>query len=147
MASDDLVGFFTILIVAQMFFSIGITAYGAVAPGEAKVYLNNLFGIDLDISEIANEMETGLSNQADAPLLDLGALAFYSGNVILSLLLNFVFAVPSMVTIIFSALTLVVTFDSAIMNYLQLFIFLTFTIIYIFSLLRLLSGIRTGRIV
>lgn len=139
--------FFTAIMVAQIFFSVGINVITYTSPPTATSYFTNIFGINTaDLTSLQTQLQGSLAEQSSMPLVELGALAFYSGNVILDLILNFAFALPEMVSIVLQSISLLFMLDPTIMNWIQVFIFVTFTVLYFFGIIGLLAAIRTGRI-
>ena len=73
-----------------------------VLPVDARVYLSDELGLSgsLDMQGVYNQVKSAEENQYRIPVLDLGALIFYSGNFIADLVINFVFAVPGMINLL-----------------------------------------------
>lgn len=141
------INFFKAVIVVQLFFAICITMYVHALPAEAKSY-PDFYTPDINIEQISETIEASLETQTNIPAIDLGALVFYSGNILIDLLLNFVFAIPQMLTFIINAFMMFfVGADSVIMFYIQLFFSAGMVIFYIISLIQLLTNVRTGRLV
>lgn len=139
--------FFIALLVVQMFYSFGAT-----------VMTHNLsaFDITADITDyyVSNAMNlTGISEQVgeatqsqiNIPLIELGALVFYSGNILLDLMLNFFFAIPSMISILTNGLFSLFAFDPILKAQLSVFVFAFIGILYIINLIAFLLSIRSGR--
>jgi len=141
--------FFTVIIIAQLFFSISITTLTYSAPDDMSEKITSIAGIVdvVNIKVTASKIQSSVSQQTSLPLLDLGALAFYSSNIILDLILNFAFAIPQMFTLIINALALLFNIDSVIMSYLTIFVFVAFAALYFIGLIKLISSMRTGQTV
>ena len=139
------IDFFTLLIIFQVFFSVGINIYQEIIPDNAKTYVGNILGVDIiSVSFIQSELESSLTQQTNMPVVDLAALAFYSGNIILDLILNFVFAIPQCATVIFEGLMLMFNISSSTMIQMQSFVFVIFFTLYFIGVIKLLTNVRTG---
>lgn len=99
-----------------------------------------------DISSVASDVQASLDNQLNIPVIDLGAMLFYSGNIIIDLFLNFAFAVPSMLTMLFNGLLFFIHLPNNVAETVQFCAFTTFSIVYVLSVVSLLVGIRSGRV-
>jgi hypothetical protein len=141
------INFFKAVMAVQLFFAICITMYAYALPDDAKTY-PDFYTPDVNIEDISGTIQDSLETQTNIPAIDLGALVFYSGNILVDLLLNFVFAIPQMLTFLLNAFMLFfVGADSFIMNYIQLFFSAGMVIFYVISLIQLLTNVRTGRLV
>lgn len=141
------INFFKAVMMVQLFFAICITMYSYALPDDAKSY-PSFYEPDVNIEDISGTIQSSLETQTNIPAIDLGALVFYSGNILIDLLLNFVFAIPQMLTFIINAFMLFfIGADSFILFQLQLFFSAGMVIFYVISLIQLLTNVRTGRLV
>jgi len=145
--AQDMMSLFKTIILVQIFFSVAITMLAYAMPDESLQYVNGFTDLagEVDIEGVRNDIQGSVENQLDIPVIELGALIFYSGNIIIDLLLNFFFAVPEMIGLIFNGLLLLFNIDSFLFAYVELFSAVTITVMYFIGLLQLLIGIRSGR--
>jgi len=146
----DIMGYFRILIIVQLFYSFGISAVTYGMPADTRqnyvVAYSDLAG-EIDLDSTASEIQDSLTAQTNLPLIDVGALVFYSGNFLMDLLLNFAFAVPQMLSLLINSITFIFNIDAYYINLLQLFTSVAMMAIYFISIMQLVTGIRSGRIV
>lgn len=136
---------FTSLLMVQMFYALAVTLIVAVVPGIAAnqivAFTNNSSVIQF--TTLASAMQGGVSNQFNIPLLDFGALIFYSTSILLNLMVNFFTAIPQMLSILVQAIFIFIPID---MN-LQIIIKGTFitimTILYYLYILSFIMSTRT----
>ena len=58
----------------------------------------------IDYTTLNQQVESTVENQTNIPLLDFGALVFYSSSFLLNLMINFITAVPQMMVMFISAI-------------------------------------------
>lgn len=139
--------YFIYILMIQAFYGFGITALGyGLAPFYDNMYVMGQFeNKTMNINDISDKIDTTVSNQINIPLYDLGALVFYSGNILLDLMINFIFAVPSMFTILISAFSIPFMLDAYLMSQVKLFIYTLMSILYLMSLLVFILNIRSQK--
>lgn len=139
--------FKTILIV-QLFFSFAITGIVYYIPDDAKNMVSSFSDVasDIDLDSVGNEVQDALERQTNIPVIDVGALVFYSGNILLDLLLNFAFAIPQMFGLIIYGLTRIISLPVYMVGLVELFTGVTIIALYFVSLMQLITGIRSGRV-
>jgi hypothetical protein len=139
--------FLTILLV-QLFYSVGVTMFVYALPADSLQTASMFSDLssDIDVTDTANEIEASLNRQTSIPLIDIGALVFYSSSIIIDLLLNFVFAIPQMLTLLLNAFgTLFLEqIDTVIMTMVQSFISAVILVWYLIGLLQFFSGVVSG---
>lgn len=143
-----LVDFFKIMIVVQVFFSIGITIISYSLAGTGMVSQFEGFTAtpnSLTVDETADLVEESLASQTDIPIIELGALVFYSGNILIDLLLNFAFAIPEMLGLLVSAVSLLFNFPVEIVGYVEIAFSVVILAFYTISIIQLVVGVRSGR--
>lgn len=143
-------GFFKTMLIVNLFFTLSITllTYGLTTMASESVthiYTYSALADRMGLEEVSERVESGLDRELTVPLLDVGALVFYSGNIIIDLLLNFAFAIPQMLTLLLHAFTQLFALDSTILGHVQLFSMVVFGIFYIFGFIQMLLGVRSGR--
>lgn len=138
--------FKTILII-QFFYAFAITGIVHFLPAESLDYVTSFSDItsNVDLETVGQDFQSSLEQQTDIPLIELGALIFYSGNILIDLLLNFIFAIPEMIILFLNALLMLVSIDTAITNILQLFISVLMLVMYVIYVMEILLGLRSGQ--
>lgn len=138
-----------VVLLMMLFYSFAITCLTYSLPAPAQVYVNTFADLDqtANLDNISSSVQDSLDRQTSLPLVDLGALVFYSGNIIIDLLLNFAFAVPQVLGLILTGFLLIFNIDTQLSNLLQVFASVTIMILYFVGLIQLLTNIRSGRVV
>lgn len=146
--ASALMTFFQAIVLVQLFYSFGVTTltYALGVNGETfpELSLLDLDSGNNDLGDISGEIQSSLEVQTDIPVVELGSLVFYSGNIIIDLLLNFVFAIPEMITTAFMILAYFTNVDAYIWANIQLFLFTLVTVAYLISIIGLLTSMRSG---
>lgn len=137
---------FMAIIIIQLFYSFSITTLAYSMPADAldRVTSFSDVGSSLDLEETAELLEGSLEQQTNIPVIELGALVFYSGNILLDLMLNFAFAVPQMIGLLLQGLMGFLNIDGALWAYAQIFLVVAFSAFYTISLIQMLLGLRSG---
>jgi len=143
----SIVSFFKIILMIQIFYAIGISVIDYGLPAQ---YSNNLDPLsdnsaNVDINSMSDDMEDLIDKQQTMPNEDLGGLALYSGNLLISLFINFLTAVPAMFVLLVTFIGMLINVDPFYLNQIKLFIFIVIGLGYVFSLVLLLVSLRTGR--
>lgn len=149
MASDNVMDFFRATIIVMLFYAVAITALSYAMPPDSLDYVTSFSDIttNIDLDTISDDFQTSLESQTDIPIIELGALVFYSGNILIDLLANFIFAVPEMIGILINGLVRIFSIDVQLGSLIQLFASTVLIIFYVIGLIQLLTGIRSGRLV
>lgn len=137
--------FKTILLI-QLFWGFGISIITYATPADAKHYLYE-YSADNDVSTTISDVQTSLTRQKNIPLIEMGAIVYYSGNILIDLLINSLYAAPQMVALLSKGILHIFSIDSFMWAHLELFTATLITITYIIGLLQLLVGVRSGRVV
>jgi hypothetical protein len=140
--------YFKAIIIIQLFFGFAVTLVAYTMPTEAQDYVTIIQpGRPIDLGSVSKDIQESAERQMQIPLLDLGALVFYSGNIVIDLILNSIFAIPEMITIIANIFFSFFPIDAYIANYLKLFIMAVISAVYILGILAFMMNIRsTGNI-
>jgi hypothetical protein len=88
-------------------------------------------------------MTSQIQSQKNIPLIEMGALLFYSGNFIIDLCFNFIFAIPQMIGLILSGVAILFNIDPDIMYLIQAYLMGIMGLLYIISIIQMLIGVRT----
>ena len=134
------------VLIVQGFFSMGVTSISHVLPADTVDYVSFLTSsnANININGTTSFVQSKVTQQIKSPIIEIGALVFYSGNVIADLILNFIFAVPEMITLIFYLLVNIFQLDSFMMNQIQIFLGSITFIIYLLGIIRMLANLRSG---
>ena len=138
--------YFIGIIVLQIFYSVGITllSHGLVGLDPSfGAFLTDYENYATSLENMTAQIENSLNQQMNIPLIDLGSLVFYSGNIIVDLMLNFFFAVPSLITLLTNTIVNIFPLDAFIASYVKLGLFSLISITYFLSLLAFVTNIRS----
>jgi hypothetical protein len=140
---------FTMILIVQLFYGFAVTTMAYAVPDDAKTYVTSFSEVDsnLDLETIGTDVEESLESQTNIPVIDIGALVFYSGNILIDLLLNFVLAIPSMITLLINGLMMLINADGYLVLQLQTFAGVLITVLYFIGIIQLLTNVRSGRAV
>jgi len=133
--------FFAVILV-QLIYSFGITILVYSLSG-MNVNLNYIMTLP-NASNIVNttqSFEEQLQRTRNIPIVDIGALVFYSGNAFIDLIGNFITAIPQMATFLLNALIQLFPLEPTIAFYLKLFLEASLTIIYIWLLITFILSL------
>lgn len=148
---SDVLGFFKIVIIATLFYSFCITGITHSLPNDMINHVDPFSSSDDEISDfqdITNDVQENLNSQTQLPIIEIGALVFYSGNLIVDLLSNFVFAVPQMIGFLISAFSLLFGgVDTVILGLVQSIFSVFVVFLYLMGIIQLLTGLYSGRLV
>lgn len=135
------------IIIIQLFYAFSITLITHAMPDSNlnHVEVFNEPAENFDMIGIKDDVESSLQGQTTMPVVDIGALVFYSGNILLDLLLNFFFAIPQMLFLLITAFTQLFNMPEFITAQIEIFVSVIVAILYFISLMQLLLGVRSGR--
>jgi hypothetical protein len=141
----DQMGFFKAMILIQIFYSLGMTGLIYAMPDDTLNYVDifNKPAETLNVQNLSNKVQSSTNSIIKTPLIELGALVFYSGNIIVDLMLNFFFAVPEMVGLLFSGLGVLFHFDPYLLLLVEGFTGAIITIMYFLGILEMIMNIRS----
>lgn len=138
--------FFVGILMVQLFYGFGITVLSYSLndmDSTYSTYFTNYEDIAPNLQNVTNKVEEAMQQQLKIPVIDLGALVFYSGNLIVDLMLNFFFAIPSIFSLIINGILNLFPIDSFVATYFKLFITSAISIFYFLSLLVFLTNVRS----
>lgn len=138
------IAIFMVILLIQLFYASAITIFSYSLPIVSNSYLESSTTIasDINIEDVSSDVENSFSSQLNIPVIELGALVFYSGNILVDLLLNFLTALPQLISQVLNLILNMVNVDSNIQNYIQIFLTGIVTIFYFMNLIILLTNIR-----
>lgn len=134
--------YFETLIIMQLFYAFAVTVIVYSMPADTVNYIS-VFQTNVDLEGTSVKIQENLQRQMDIPVVDLGALVFYSGNIFVDLLLNFMTAIPQMFSLLLTGLFTFLNIDAYIATQLKLFTTTLLTITYVLMLLKFIMQIRS----
>lgn len=138
--------FWKTALIIHIFWAFAITLLVATIPASHLDYVNTYeIAVTTDLSEISTDLESGLTNQTNLPLIEVGALVFYSGNILLNLMLNFLNAVPQMFTLLLTAIFQFIAVPDVIQTKVKYYFLVVVSAFYYALLLAMLLNVRSGR--
>lgn len=137
---------FKVMIIVQLFYAASITTLAYAIPDESKDYVTSFSDLaeDIDLEGTSGRVTDSLEQQTNIPLIELGALVFFSGNILIDLILNFIFALPQMVGLLVNGFMTLFNVDSFIFTIVQLFASVVIMVLYFISIIQLLMNARSG---
>lgn len=147
--AQNMMNYFKIVVIVMLFYSMCITLLTYSLPAGAVNYVTGFSEVaqDINLNSTSAEVRESLEAQTDIPVVELGALVFYSGNIIVDLLLNFLFAVPEMIGMLVNGVMLLLNIDSYVFAVVQIFASVAVSMMYLIGVIQLLTSIRSGRMV
>jgi len=137
---------FTTLLIVQIFWSLSVSLivpYMPNATNNQVVMFNNSNNV-IELGTLQSSIDQGISDQTSIPLLETGALIFYSSATILNLMVNFFTAIPQMATLLISVLFIFIPIDYAIVIVVKTWVFAVVGILYAIALFAFITGTRTN---
>ena len=137
---------FTTLLLVQLFWSLSVSLVVPYMPNAASnqvVMFNNSNNM-IELSTLQTSISSGITDQQNIPLLEVGALVFYSSATILNIMINFFTAIPQMVTLLMTVFFLFIPIPVGLQITLQAWVFGIVTVLYFIVLFTFLMGTRTN---
>lgn len=133
------------IFLVMAFYSFSITAYTFYLPSDviAQSYLFAEPANSYSLNTLNEDVTQGLSRQTNIPVIDLGALVFYSGNFILDLALNFLTAIPQMLTLLLTGVLMIFGINTDLANMINAFLNVLVGGLYVISLILMLINVRS----
>ena len=135
------------VLVVQAFYGMAVTGAIYTLPsdmigiGEVS---NDVVGAD--ISESVSSIQTNLGSQTSIPVVgQLGALIYYSGNILIDFLLNFLLALPQIISIFFTLIGLLFGFDATLGLLIRNTLSGIFVGVYLLGVIQLFLNMRSGQ--
>lgn len=142
----DMFGFFKLIIMIQLFWALGITLLVYSIPTTELNYIS-IYTSTVNTNQletIGSDIQGNLENQINLPLVELGAIIFYSGNLIIDLMINFFTAVPQIFSLLLTILFVFMPIDVNLQSLIITFFYSIVTVLYFLNLLSFLSNFRSG---
>lgn len=140
---------FKIVILIQLFYAFAITILVNSMPADSLNYVTGFSDVasEINLETVSADVQGSLTSQTEIPVIDVGSLIFFSGNILLDLLLNFAFAIPQMIGLLISGLLMLINVDSDIYIVVELFTGVVVIVMYFIAIIQLIAGLRSGRVV
>ena len=138
---DTLKGIF----VMSLFYAVVSTMIVHALPEQTIASHYLIFPVE-NVTAASEQMEQTVTLERGIPIVNLGVMVFYSGNIFIDLLVNFVTAIPSMLGLLLTLFLQVFHPEEQISTLIQTFYWTGTSTLYILSLLSALLSIRTGRV-
>jgi len=137
--------YFISIVLLSAFYSFAIVSLTYTLPDSDMNFIVQFSTDDAirDYGETSREFQDSLQTQKQFGIVDAGALALFSGNILLDLAVNFFFAVPSMFALFFSAIFYFLKINVFLQNEIILLVKAILAIISSIFLIRFLLGART----
>lgn len=142
----QMLDFVKVVLVAQLFYAVGATMLVEAMPADSLEYVT-LFEAPAEaypMQEIGSSVESGASNQLTLPFVDSTTLLFNSGNILINLVFNFIFAVPQLLTLILTAFMIFFAVNPMVATYIKLFFLCFVSILYIVGAISFLMNVRSA---
>lgn len=142
----NFLNYFKAALIVQIFWSFSITLLISTIPAADLTYLT--FVSDSPsasaLDSVSEEMQDALTTSTTLPVVDSATLVFYSGNIILDLIGNFVTAIPQMITLLIVGLFKLFPIDVHLQDAVKYTAFAFIGILYLFSMLAFITNMRSG---
>lgn len=138
---------FIATITVMLFYGFAITMISHAIPSDQLVFVTAFSETtsNLDLETISEEVQSSVERQTTIPVIDMGALVFYSGNILLDLIINFVYAIPQMIGLLVAGLSMLFNFDPVIVALVEMFATVMVSVMYFIGVVSLVTSIRSGR--
>lgn len=142
--------YFKFLIIIQVLFGFFMTGALYFLPDAAESNLTNFQAFWNQ--QTASEIEAAAIGITDNiqnlnPILGAMYVTFKSGFIVLDLLLNSIFAIPQMVSILVSGLFMMIPINPWIIATVSALVFSIATIVYLWMLIVFIFGAVSGRVI
>ncbi len=135
---------FTTFLLVSMFYAVAVTLIVPTLPNSTSNQVVMFQGDSvINIATLSTSLQSGVSGQTNVPLLDFGALIFYSSNIVLNLMLNFFTAIPQMITILFQAFFYIAPISGDTQIVVSGLFQAIITIIYFIAIITFIMGARS----
>lgn len=144
MGTSNIVGLVGLLCM-MIFYSLSITTMSYMFPEWAQPF--NAFAqqnVNTDISDITSTVDLGVRAQSGIPLVELGTLLFYTGNLWFDLILNFLTALPQMFTLFVDILLSLFNFDVYFTQMMKLYMGSIIFVVQMLGVLQFFANLRSG---
>lgn len=148
---SNILQWFPVVIIMMLFYSFCITGFSYSLPSDVISYAQPFTETQSNLTSfegVTNEVQEKLNQQRTLPVIELGALVFYSGNILVDLVINFIFAIPQMIGFVFAAVGLIFGgIDVRILLLVESFLSVVMIFTYVLSIIQMLVGMYSGRLI
>jgi len=125
------------IVLFSMFYSLVMTllAYSVSVPAE--------FSPEKTVGEVSSSLESVYRSSVGVPVIDLGALVFFTGNAVLDFLVNFVTAVPSATTAAIGFALAFTNLPPDVVNLVKSSLYAIGIALYVITLIAIIMNIRS----
>lgn len=136
---------FKMMILVQLFYAFAITLLAHALPAASLVYIEPFSDLAQEISleSVTTDIEDTIGEQVNIPVIELGALVFYSGNILIDLMLNFFFAIPEMIGLLIHGFMMLFNVENYLFAQVQLVSMAVLSVLYFIGVVQLLMNIRS----
>jgi len=141
-----MLGYLKAVIMVQLFWALAMTLIVYSLPVDQLDSMALFANTDNNSSmaEIGAQVQGSADDQFNVPFLDFATLIYYSSNLFFTLVVNFAFAVPQMMILLFSGIFLFIPVDAVIQTQLKIFIGAVITAIYFLGIIGMMLNLRSG---
>ena len=143
----EMLQLFKVMLIVQAFFSLGITIIAYAMPTDAIAPMNDYqnTAANIDLNTTAARVEASLGRMSSVPnIAEIGALLFYSGNIVVDLFLNFMFAIPIMIGLVIHGIFELLNIDTYMWALVEAFSAAIIFVLYMLGLIQMLASLRSG---
>lgn len=136
--------FFIIIVVIQLFYAVGVTIISHGLTG-MSVDQNTLLPYEsqvADTGDVTSKIEDTTGKLLGINMVDIGTLVFYTGNIVLDLILNFFTALPSIVVLLVSGFMQFFSVDTVYAMQVKMFLFVAISVVYILQIIAFVMQLR-----
>lgn len=137
---------FISFLMVSLFYAFAVTLIVPALPNSVQnqvIAYTNDAGI-IDYTTLGTEVETTLQNQVNVPLLDFGALVFYSSSFLLNLMINFVTAIPQMLTMFLASIFIFFPVEQGLQIKIKMIFTFILSIFYFLGIIAFITNFRSG---
>ena len=137
-----------LLVIIMVIYSAGMTIFTHALPADTRDQLRPFQGpTDTLPDETINSLvDSTFLQLSDIPLINVGALVFYTGNMFVDFIVNFVTALPQIFTLLLNVLSLVgINIDAEILLAIQAMATIILSVSFVLGIIELWIDIRSGR--
>lgn len=141
----SVINYLKIILVVQLFYAFAITGivYSIPANQQTNLAMYRSPADEFSQKYITDQVQGNMQKQVTLPVIELATLVYYSGNVVLDLLLNFATAVPQMFTLLISSFLFFFNVDPVLAYQIQSFFIVLIGMLYLISIVTFLLNIRS----
>lgn len=150
MGGGGIVEYMKVILIMMVFYSAVMTGITHAMPSDA-LSAPAIFSEPAEkynIDDLNEKMSESLQSQTNIPVVELGTLIYYSGNILVDFLFNFVFAVPEMIGLFFNGVGILFNLPGNMWIIITLATSVMMIGIYVIGLMQAILNLRgQGRLV